>query len=276
MENQNPLFVTYWLGYANNGLALSSLPQGIDIVNLFLINLYPDPALQYNYITSDGMSWSDIMTGSRTLQQRGVKVVASIMSTPNPPISWNTIADPESFAEQVYDLVVNQWQLDGIDIDPEIGGGEAPNSTFIAVVKALSKYFGPQSGTGKIMSYVSYQLYNDNVLLTDTNGMFDYVMLMGYFWDYNTMLSQFKQYAAIVGNQNVLFGVQPGNSSQSTPLDEAVELARWQPATGNQKGGMMLYNINIDTNFAYTTAVMNAMGITASSKDPATKIPVND
>jgi hypothetical protein len=256
-------FVSYWLGYANNNVTLPDIPEYVNVVNLFLVNLYPDTALNTNYITSDGMSWDQILQGAKTLQQRGTKVLASIMSTPNPPISWNTIADPAAFASQVKSLVVDQWGLDGIDIDPEIGDSEAPNDTFIQVVKELSAYFGPASGTGKMMTYVSYQLGNDQTLLQDSKAYFDYVALMGYFWDYDTMISQFEQYAAIVGNEMVLFGVSPGGGAV-TPIDEVKQLAQWQPS-GGSKGGMMLFNINGDTNFSYASTINQNMGATAQA-----------
>jgi len=34
-------FVVYWLGYHLNPPAIQSLPQGIDVLNLFLLNLAP-------------------------------------------------------------------------------------------------------------------------------------------------------------------------------------------------------------------------------------------
>jgi hypothetical protein len=157
----------------------------------------------------------------------------------------------------VKSLVVDQWGLDGIDIDPEIGGGDAPNETFIQVVKELSAYFGPSSGTGKMMTYVSYQLFNDQTLLQQSHTYFDYVSLMGYFWDFEQMTSQFQQYAAIVGNGNLLFGVSPGGGAV-TPLDEVTQLAQWQPS-GGSKGGMMEFNINGDTNFSYASTINQNM-----------------
>ena len=172
-------FIVYWLGYHSNPPAIQSLPKGIDVVNLFLLNLATSPngtTLNYNYITSNGTSWNTILTQSKAAQANGVKVCVSIIP-PNSSLIWNTIPDPDTFALNVYNLVKG-WGLDGIDIDPEQGGGIAPNQTFVNVVKALSKYFGPASGTGLIMSYVGYQLGGDQVVLKPCAALFDCIIAL--------------------------------------------------------------------------------------------------
>lgn len=252
-------FVVYWLGYHSNPPAIQSLPKGIDVVNLFLLNLATSAngtTLDYNYITSNGTSWATILTQSKAAQANGVKVCVSIIP-PNNSLIWNTIPDPDTFALNVYNLVKN-WGLDGIDIDPEQGpnGSTPPNQNFVTVVKALSKYFGPAANTGLIMSYVGYQIGGDATVLKPCSALFNYVMMMGYFWDEPTMIDQFNQYAAIVGSQNLMFGV--GGDPIQTSISEAVALAKWEPATG-QKGGMMEFNINDDTDFKMADAIIQAL-----------------
>jgi chitinase len=148
-------FVVYWLGYHSNPPAIQSLPKGIDVVNLFLLNLATSPngtTLDYNYITSNGTTWDTILTQSKAAQANGVKVSVSIIP-PNNSLIWNTIPDPDTFALNVYNLVKG-WGLNGIDIDPEQGpnGSTPPNQNFVTVVKALSKYVGPAANTWLIMS----------------------------------------------------------------------------------------------------------------------------
>ncbi|WP_316840347.1 glycosyl hydrolase family 18 protein [Pedobacter gandavensis] len=256
MKAPDPLFIAYWLGYANQKMIIEELPDGIDVINLFLINLDADKTLQHLYLTSNGMNWDTILTGVRVQQKRGVKVLASIATAVHPRISWNTISDPKAFAADVYELVVNTWGLDGIDIDPEMAG-DVPNETFIKVIMELSRYFGPRSASGKKMSYVTYQYYADEQLLKQCNACFDYVALAGYLWDMETMINQFELYAGLVGSKKLLFGVQPGKH-QSTSLEEAVELSQWQPDNG-LKGGMMLFNINLDKDFHYTSELIKAL-----------------
>jgi len=250
-------FVVYWLGYHSNPPAIQSLPTGINVINLFLLNLASSTGgttLDYNYITSNGTTWETILEQSHQAQANGVKVCVSIIP-PNSSLIWNTIPDPDTFALNVYNLV-KQWGLDGIDIDPEQGGGVPPNQTFVTVVQALSKYFGPASGTGLIMSYVGYQLFGDQTVLKPCASLFDYVMMMGYFWDFNTMVSEFKQYAAIVDAQNLMFGI--GGDPWQTPLPETEQLAAWEPANGT-KGGMIEFNINDDTNYQAAEAIIKAL-----------------
>lgn len=256
-------FVVYWLGYKDNPPAIQSLPQGIDVVNLFLLNLTTSAngtTIDYNYITSQGTTWDEILSMSHAAQDNGVKVCVSILP-PNQELIWNTIPDPETFALNVYNLV-SEWGLDGIDIDPE-QGGVATNDTFVAVVEALSKYFGPASGTGLMMSFVSYELGNDKPVLQSCASLFGYVMLMGYFWDFDKMKKEFEAYANIMGdqNQNLMFGI--GGDPFQTPLSETQQLAAWEPA-GAPKGGMMEFNINDDPNFQSAEAIIEIFAAKSS------------
>jgi chitinase len=229
-------FVAYWTGYANHGITLPDNPEFIQYVNLFLINLDSKTALNTDYITSDGMSWAEILEGARSLQSRGQKVLASVMSTPT--YFWNSIESPAEFAKQAVSLVVDEWGLDGIDIDPEMSKNNqpfGPNQNFIDVVEALRSALGDQ----KLLTFVSYQLFFDGPLLKQNAKLFDYVALMGYFWDTQEMQSQFNAYApAYVPPENLLLGVSPADPQ--TPLDEVRELCSWEPS-GGQKGGMMLF-----------------------------------
>jgi hypothetical protein len=103
---------------------------------------------------------------------------------------------------------VNEWGSTGSTSTRNRGSGTiAPNEGFVAVVKALSKYFGPASDKGLIMSFASYQLSNDKTVLQPCASLLNYVILMGYFWSFDTMTSQFNQYAAMVGSQNLMFGI---------------------------------------------------------------------
>ncbi len=246
----------YWVGYANNGIRLEALPEYIDVVHLFTLNIWPIRGLNNDLLTSGGMSWEEIIVGAHALQKRGTRVLASIVSTPYPRISWNTIPDPVEFAERVASQVIDEWGLDGIDIDPEIGDGETPNETFVSVVEALSRYFGPQSGSGRMMTFVSREMETDWRFLQRTHTLFDYIGLMGYFWPMTEMKNQFEQYAAIVGAKNLLFGFSTANPS--TPLHEVIQLARWQPQR-EWKGGMMEFNINADTGFTYAGAIHESL-----------------
>lgn len=264
-------FIVYWLGYLQNPPTIQSLPQGIDVVNLFLLNLTTSDGgttIDYNYITSNGTTWPEILTQAQAAQANGVKVCVSIIPA-NSDLIWNTIPDPATFALNVYTLVTD-WGLDGIDIDPEQGGPK-DNETFVAVVSALSAYFGPASGTGLIMSFVSYEIDKDKLVLQDCYPMFDYVMLMGYFWPYETMITKFEEYAKLVLSQNLMFGI--GGDPWQTPLSETEELAVWEPPKHKHdpqeyKGGMMEFNINDDTNYQAANAIIKALSSQQAKSAP--------
>ena len=258
MTTTSEKFVVYWLGYHLNPPPIQSLPVGIDVVNLFLLNLANSKTgttLDYNYITSKGTSWSTILTQANAAQQNGVKVCVSIMC-PDNVLTWNTINDPDTFAENVYNLVTG-WGLDGIDIDPEIGSGTiAPNQGFVTVVQALSKYFGPASDKGLIMSFVSANLSFDETVLKPCASMFDYVMLMNYDLSAAEMIAEFEQYAAIVASQNLMFGI--GGDPWKTTLPVTAAVAAWEPKSGN-KGGMMEFDINEDDKYQAAKAIIKAL-----------------
>lgn len=257
MTDPNEKFIVYWLGYHSNPPAIQSLPDGIDVVNLFLLNLANSDngtTLDTTYITSSGTSWDDILSQAHAAQDNGVKVCASLMP-PNAQLIWNTIPDPDVFAKNVYDLVT-QWGLDGIDIDPEQGNGVPPDARFVSVVEALSQYFGPASDTGLTMTFPSYILSLDRTVLEPCASLLDYVMLMGYGWSYDDMISEFDQYAEVVGPQKVMFGIG-GDPWQTTTAIQP--LAEWEP-TGATKGGMMEFNIQGDTNYAAANAIIQALG----------------
>src|SRR5262249_53354002 len=144
----------------------------------------------------------------------------------------------------------------GINSSPHEGNVVAPEQAFTRGEKALSKYFGPAANTGLIMSYVGYQLFNDQIVLKPCASLFNYVMLMSYGAKVHAMVEQFKQYAAIVGAQNLMFGI--GGDPWQTPLSRTEKLAAWEPANGT-KGGMMEYNIDNDTNYQAADAIIKAL-----------------
>jgi len=87
-------------------------------------------------------------------------------------------------------------------------------------------------------------------------------MLMGYWWSTQEMEDEFNQYAAIVGSQNMMFGI--GGDPWQTQLSVTKALAPWEPAKGN-KAGMMEFNINDDTNYQAANAIIKALSSQAAA-----------
>lgn len=246
----------YWTGYANHGITLEDIPDTYQYVNLFLINIEAPPTyISTDYISSDGISWDEILQQVKTLQGRGVKVLATLMSQPN--FNFNQITDPQNFAANTVDIVINQWGLDGIDIDPEIGVhgvAEPPNQNFIQYVTELRN----QLGSDKLLTYVSYILDFDSEMLQTNMSNLDWVSLMGYFWSTNEYEQQFNSYTQYVPSDQLLIGVSPADPQ--TPLSEVATLCNWQ--CGKNGGGMMLFSITYDIpqysgeqQWAYTDAI---------------------
>ena len=72
MSTTTEKFVVYWLGYHSYSLRHSVASQGIDVVNLFLLNLTTSPngtTLDYNYITSNGTTGHDPSLKRRRLRR---------------------------------------------------------------------------------------------------------------------------------------------------------------------------------------------------------------
>jgi hypothetical protein len=240
--------VVYWNGFEKNPPLIQDLPAGINVINLFLVGFTASEngtTLKHEYITTGGYSWDQILDQARQARQQhpGLKVCVTIIP-PKDGLLWNDIPDPEQFASNVHALI-DQWGLDGIDLDTEQGNGVAPDSGFINVVNALGAYFGPRATTGLRMSVVTYRLDLDADLLKSTADAFDAVLLMGYFWSFDQMVTQFQDYAAIVGDSRLYFGVSP----TKTQIDVG-QLTQWEP-DGGQKGGMMEFDINVDAQNDY-------------------------
>ena len=240
-------FTCYWLGYLpGDTFCLQDIPDYVEYVNLFLINIDQQNYVNHTYITSQNFTWDEIMEGCRFLQGRGQKVIASLLSEPQ--FNFNQIADPADFATNVAKIVVGEWGLDGINIDPEMP--DSPNSNFIDFVAGLRTALG----SDKILSYVSYVLGSDAGMLSANMDKLDWVSLMGYFWQTSTYEGVWNNYRQYVPADQLLIGVKPG----MTDLSEVKTLCTWQKAQGG--GGMMLFRINSDPNLSYSAAIHACLG----------------
>ena len=240
-------FTCYWLGYLDGDTySLQDIPDYVDYVNLFLINIDPKNFVNHTYITSQNFTWDEIMEGCRFLQGRGQKVIASLMSEPD--FNFNQIADPTVFANYVAKIVVGDWGLDGINIDPEMSKNDkpiAPNANFIEFVAGLRTALG----SDKILSYVSYRLYLDDGMLKANVDKLDWVSLMGYFWQVSGYKGEWNKYRRYVPAEQLLIGVKPG----VTEIDTVKTLCAWQKDQGG--GGMMLFRINSDPKLTYSRPI---------------------
>lgn len=168
---QEPQFMVYYRAWRDktmqgvntslpdkNTIAMTDLPTGIDIVNVFSYVPAGEEAQAKPFFDTLKSTYAP------ALHARGVKLVRAIgySSLINIPEEFGgdnpTAAQFDGYAKQLLQDLSGQWGLDGLDIDME----EYPSADEIklsdGMIKALSKYTGPLSG-------------NPNTLfIYDTNG----------------------------------------------------------------------------------------------------------
>lgn len=245
-KNTRSKIMAWWGGFNSIKMPLDSVPDGVDQVHLFLIDLdaRPEVALDTTHITmQQGFTWDTILAQAHRLQHRGIKVIATIMGQRGsgakgekyeiPPsaypkaFAFGAITDPETFAATIKKRVIDDWQLDGIDLDVEDGyGGEAaaynvelnqdssaytistPSPDNItrsaAFFAALGKYFGPKSGSGKL--FVIDRGPKPGYIVAATYPYFDQVVMQAYNWyDSARIVKAYQRYAAYFSADQLFF-----------------------------------------------------------------------
>lgn len=244
-----PMVQEYWLGYvqsANQGgsgidLADVAKQAPADVVTIAFYNLFPSNMLTTCFGMSESHDWGYTQEGIATLQAAGIKVTASIIGTPSPPVGWNDIPDAATFAGNVKALLVDTLGCDGIDIDNE--DPDQPDESFEEVVTALRAALGPKGSAKALLSCVSYDPGRDLPWLKDVGDAFDWVSTMAYWLDFDAQVALWQQYADVLGDTNVLVGVSCCSGDQSTTLGTVEQLAAWETRRGaGNTGGMMLWN----------------------------------
>ncbi len=249
-----PLVEGYWLGYVpsqdvekphGDGLGLGEIAgtAPVNVVKIAFYNLYPANLASVCFGMSQGHTWSYTKAGIQQLQASGIKVLASIIGTPDPEVGWNDLPDPHAFAANVKGLFIDNLGCDGIDIDNEDPAD--PDEHFEAVVTALREELGPKGGDHALLTYVTYQPDRDLPWMKKVGTAFDWVSTMAYWLDTEGQKELWQEYATLLGPENVLVGVAAGNDSQSTTIQTVTEIADWETQRGaGQTGGMMLWNMS--------------------------------
>ncbi|HEV7646209.1 MAG TPA: glycosyl hydrolase family 18 protein [Pyrinomonadaceae bacterium] len=201
-------------------------------------------------------------TNVQQLQAAGIKVLLSLIGSNG--IGWDAISDPTDFAQWVSTNIVDQYGLDGIDIDNE-NGGATDTQNFVNTIGALR---GALSG-----GLITKALWNDNqpgaeyftvpVAAGFPNAgaylgqLLDVGSTMYYGYDYGTQIAYIQSYQNImVGSTNVgmnwnqlSIGVQAGpvGGGWMTGIDEVYRLAQWSVAQDSPPIlGIMLFTFSQD------------------------------
>lgn len=231
------ILVTYWGGYFNSpNQTLDKIPDGIDIVNLAFCNPINNK-LNPRFLCSV-YSEKIIKGWVKKVQSRGIKVMASIIDESS--CFWDQV-DMKIFIPSVLEFV-NQWGLDGIDIDGE--SGATPISSRVKSFIELANLIRNILPDDKILTYTCYLGMNsqDGSILKGIYKSIDWINTMAYFYDFEGMTELYNDYRTLMGDK-ITIGVKAGK--EFTDLDEVKKLTLWKPKNG-QKLGMMLWTLNRD------------------------------
>ena len=230
-------FTTYWGGYFDSPLTLDLTPQYIDVVSLAFVGPLNNQ-VETKYLCSR-YTEEQIIDWVRKLQERGQTVTMSLLDTPE--THWN-IVDKDTFAESIGEIAFEKWGVDGLDIDAESG---MPDSVFVQNFVDLIKALRKTNGDKFPISYTCYLGTNgpDKDIINQVKEEIDFLQLMAYFDDTNSMKALFNDYCSIFPSDKIYIGVKAGNESGCTPLKEVAQLSQWNI---NSKGGIMLWTANRD------------------------------
>lgn len=235
-------FFAYWMCNVDGGPLPDAAPDSVDIVALAFAVTAPidgQDSITLDYLEKFH-NLADIKAAAKVLQERGKRVTMSINGNPNwpgHPGGWTNLK-PAEFAQNVAQIVLGDWGLDGIDLDNE--ASEVPGENFIEVIRALRQAFGPDA----LLTLPVYLGQDRDTYLKEVIDQVDFVSTMAYGLDYDGQIDLYWQYAQLIGEQRVAIGVSDASGDQSTPFDEVGPLAQWEPGDGSSKAGMMLWNLN--------------------------------
>jgi hypothetical protein len=243
MPMSNQTFLAYWLGFQPGGPPLEATPASVGVVALAFAVTSPGPSgdtITLDFLTSKH-SAAEIRAGAKALQARGVKVIMSINGNPNWPGhegGWANL-NPTAFAANVKAIVMDQWGLDGVDLDNE-DTSLTPGQDFVNVIAALRKAIGANA----LLTLPVYMGTTRDAYLANAKANISFVSTMAYWNDFSGQVNLAEQYATLVGPQKVTIGVaDAANPGQNTPFSAVPQCAAWNPS-GSSKAGIMLWNLN--------------------------------
>jgi hypothetical protein len=189
------------------------------------------------------------------LHANGTKVIYTGDLKIAPGISHDSAGYAKT-AETIMSNIVNKYGLDGYDIDVESNPYGQELTDRVGVYTALSKYLGPKSGTGKLLTFDTNQ-GGDNNMFRKVYSMVDYVWLQAYGGSTSILQSIWNTYAAYIKPSQFVPGFSfyeesgyPGNVWYNVryPVNNtglAFDYAKWEP-DGVKKGGIFGYAIDRD------------------------------
>ncbi|SEN99615.1 Putative glycoside hydrolase Family 18, chitinase_18 [bacterium A37T11] len=226
-----------------NKTSMKELPDSLDIALVF-----PD------YTPADNAFWDSLkVVYVPHLHSRGTKVVMSkgISNLINPDYA-NNEEGYIALAKKIFEENVQAYSLDGLDLDVERSFNPEELERVEGVMKALSKYLGPKSGSDKLLIYDTNQGGNTN-LFSVAYSLVDYAIVQSYGRSINTLQDTFDSYANKIKPSQYLIGFSFyeergtywGDVTNPLQNSRAYSYAKWQPSQGT-KGGIFSYAVDRD------------------------------
>ncbi|MBV8255571.1 MAG: hypothetical protein JO154_23455 [Chitinophaga sp.] len=229
-------------GAAPFGTNFSQVPDSLDVLILFCFS-------SSSPIVSQVPGWIN------TLHTKGTKVILTgnlnlVAGATHDTVGYNMTA------KYIVDSIVNKYGFDGYDIDVESNPTGQTLTDMAGVYTALSRYLGPKSGTGKLLTFDTNQSGTNN-LFRQVYSMVSYVWLQAYGRGASTLQSTWNSFSPYIQSTQFVPGFSfyeengyPSNVwyDVTYPVNgtgRAYDYARWEPKTG-KKGGVFGYAIDRD------------------------------
>lgn len=232
-------------------LTMYDIPDSVDIVHVF-----PD------WTADDSPYWTVLREGYIPyLHERGTKVVRTYGIT-SENVEVLSDAALESWVQEVLADAAS-YNYDGIDLDFESAGGTTASGLFGGYfsgsqsdldqtsrkIVALSEYFGPSSGTGKLLILDLNYVNLPQDFLESIEPHLDYIYMQRYFGGQLDQLYD-EAYSASIPPEKYVLGAsfEDGSGRLGTPA-LFYQYAAWQPSNG-QKGGIFSYGLDCDGTYS--------------------------
>jgi hypothetical protein len=234
------------------------------------------------------VTWKKMIKEIKKVQRSGTKLICPIFTNAgwnrgeptfedyDPGKPGNKYYDPnykdKPPAQKIHDFVTHLRQrytdelgIDGLSIDAEARVRLATDF-YLAVVDSISKYWGPKSGSKRLLSIVSNNRYREyEQVIKARPDNFDWVELMGYGGSFHATVKDnialFNEVAAIYPKEKILMGLYNdganGKNDFANSIDDALELTNWEPADG-KKGGIMIFASDDNADINFTKKVIEA------------------
>ena len=185
----------------------------------------------------------------QTLQQKGLKVLMTVLNGLS-EVGWSEFtseSDAAAFAEYLKTEVVDQYGLDGIDIDDEYSNG-TPNDTSLIMVTSIMRQLMPDKLITKAL-WSDLEYFTSSYQGRTLSDNLDYGWEMTYGIDPQFVLPPYVNQGGMKANT-----VTKGFWSAS-PSPDSSQNVQW--IKDNGYGGVMIFSFETQANIDYMGQLVN-------------------